>query len=129
VDVRITGDTASRYAFVVCRDQSSDGKARQYRASVVPDGRRLILSRWDDGTQRVLAESRDDPAINTGNAVNRLELRCANAKITASVNGKLLVSADDMTIGRGEQGIGAGTFAGVDGTLEAHFDNLEVRVP
>src|SRR5262249_37887214 len=115
IDVRIMGDVTSRYAFVVCRDQSSGGQAKQYRASIVPDGRRLILSRWDDGTQRVLSEVRDDPAINPGNASNRLELRCAGAKISAVVNGKTLASADDMTLNRGDQGLGAGTFAGVDG--------------
>jgi hypothetical protein len=129
VDVRIVGDAGSRYAFVVCRDQSSGGQAKQYRASIVPEGRRLILSRWDEGSQRVLAETRDDGAINPGNATNRLELTCSNAKISAAVNGKTLVSADDMTLSRGDQGIGAGTFAGVDGTLEAHFDNLEIRAP
>jgi hypothetical protein len=129
VDIRIVGDVASRYAFVVCRDQSSGGQARQYRASIVPEGRRLIVSRWDDGNQRVLAESRDDPAINPGNGTNRLELRCANARISAAVNGKILASADDMTLNRGDQGLGAGTFAGVDGTLEAHYDNLQIRQP
>jgi hypothetical protein len=129
VDVRIMGDVASRYAFVVCRDQSSGGQARQYRASVVPEGRRLILSRWDDGNQRVLSEARDEAAINTGDAKNRLELRCAGAKISAAVNGKVIATADDMTLNRGDHGVGAGTFAGVEGTLEARFDNLEVRVP
>jgi hypothetical protein len=34
-----------------------------------------------------------------------------------------------LTLTRGEHGIGAGTFAGVDGTLEARFDNLIVRNP
>jgi hypothetical protein len=29
----------------------------------------------------------------------------------------------------GEHGLGAGTFAGVEGSLEARFDNLEVREP
>lgn len=129
VDVRIMGDAASRYAFVVCRDQSSGGQAKQYRASVVPEGRRLILSRWDEGNQRVLAEARDEAAINTGNAKNRLELRCAGAKISAAVNGQVIATADDMTLSRGDHGVGAGTFAGVEGTLEARFDTLEVRAP
>jgi hypothetical protein len=129
LDVRIVGDVASRYAFVVCRDQSSGGQAKQYRVSIVPEGRRLILSRWDDGSQRVLSEVRDDAAINPGSAVNRLELRCAGPKISAAVNGKTLVSADDTALNRGEQGLGAGTFAGVDGTLEARFDNLEIKAP
>jgi serine/threonine-protein kinase len=129
VDVRIMGDVASRYAFVVCRDQSTGGQAKQYRASIVPDGRRLILSRWDDGNQRVLAEARDDESIQTGNAVNRLELRCVGTKVTAMVNSKIVATADDMTLNRGDHGLGAGTFSGVEGTLEARFDNLEVRVP
>jgi tRNA A-37 threonylcarbamoyl transferase component Bud32 len=129
VDVRIMGDVASRYAFVVCRDQSTGGQTKQYRASIVPDGRRVILSRWDSGTQRVLSEARDEPAIRTGNAVNRLELRCTGVRIAAIVNGKVVATADDMTLDKGEHGLGAGTFAGVEGTLEARFDNLDVRSP
>ena len=128
-DVRIMGNVASRYAFVVCRDQSTGGQTKQYRASIVPDGRRVILSRWDSGAQRVLSEARDEPAIRTGNAVNRLELRCTGVRIAAVVNGKVVATADDMTLDKGEHGLGAGTFAGVEGTLEARFDNLDVRSP
>ena len=129
VDVRIMGNVASRYAFVVCRDQSTGGQTKQYRASLVPEGRRVILSRWDSGTQRVLSEARDEPAVRTGNTANRLELRCAGVRIAAVVNGKVVATADDMTLDKGEHGLGAGTFAGVEGTLEARFDNLEVRQP
>ena len=98
VDVRLVGDVSSKYAFLVCRNQSTSGQSKHYRVSVVPEGRRLILSRWDDGQERVLSTVRDEPAINPGNAKNRLELRCAGAKISASVNGKLLASVDDMTL-------------------------------
>jgi hypothetical protein len=89
----------------------------------------LFLSRWDDGQERTLASVRDDPAINPGNAKNRLELRCVGAKITASVNGKALASVDDLTLTRGDHGMGTGAFTGVQGTLDARYDNLEVRVP
>jgi hypothetical protein len=51
VDVRIVGEAGARYAFVVCRDKSEDGQTRQYRASIVPEGRRVILSHWADGGQ------------------------------------------------------------------------------
>jgi serine/threonine-protein kinase len=129
VDVRIMGNVPSGYAFVVCRDQSTGGQAKQYRASIVPEGRRVILSRWDDGNQRVLAEARDEPAIRIGTAANRLELSCAGTKIAAGVNGKVVATADDVALNRGDHGLGAGTFAGVEGTLEARFDNLEVREP
>ena len=129
IDVRLMGDVTSRYAFVACRHQSSAAMSKHYRASVVPDGRRLILSRWDDGQERMLSTVRDEPAINTGNAKNRLELRCAGAKISASVNGKMLASADDMTLNRGDQGVGTGAFSGTQGTIEARYDNLEIRAP
>lgn len=66
-------------------------------------------------TQRVLSEARDDPAIRTGNEANRLELRCAGLRIEASVNGKVVASADDTTLDRGEHGIVAGMFSGVEG--------------
>jgi len=129
VDVRLMGDVTSRYAFVVCRDQSSTTGSKQYRASIVPAERRLILSRWDDGSQRVLMEARDEPTIQSGNASNRLALRCAGTRIEASVNGKVVAGADDMTLNRGGHGLGIGTFAGVEGTLEGRFDNLVVRNP
>jgi hypothetical protein len=129
VDVRLMGDVASRYSFLVCRNQSTAAGTRQYRASLVPEARRMILSRWDDGQERVLAQVRDDPAINSGNARNRLELRCAGAKISVTVNGKVVASVDDMTLNRGDHGLGTGGFTGFQGTLEARFDNLEIRVP
>jgi hypothetical protein len=129
VDVRIVGEAGARYAFLVCRDSSADGQTRQYRASIVPEGRRVILSRWGDGEQKVLAETRDNPAVQFGNATNRFELRCAGPNIQAIVNGKVVVSAEDGTLTSGEHGLGAGTFSGVEGTLEARFDNLEVRQP
>ena len=77
----------------------------------------------------MLSSVRDEPAINPGNAKNRLELRCAGAKISASVNGKVVASADDMTMNRGDHGMGAGAFTGIQGTIEARYDNLEIRVP
>lgn len=128
IDVRIVGDVASRYAFVVCRDVTADGLAKQYRASIVPEGQRLILSRWESGAQTVLSDTRDE-VIRAGNAANRLELSCAGTTIAASVNGKGLASVEDTTLSRGDHAIGAGTFAGVEGTVEARFDNLVVRSP
>jgi hypothetical protein len=129
VDVRLMGDVRSRYAFLACRHQTSAAMSKHYRASVVPGTRELILSRWDDGQERVLASVVNEPAINPGNAKNRLELRCAGTRISASVNGKVLASKDDMTLSRGDHGVGAGSFTGVEGTLEARYDNLEIRVP
>ncbi|MGE3912014.1 MAG: protein kinase [Chloroflexota bacterium] len=129
VDVRLVGDVGARYAFVVCRDSSAGGQTRQYRVSIVPEQRRVILSRWDAGNQSVLAETRDNPAVQAGSGTNRLELRCAGTKIEAIVNGKSVAAAEDGTLTSGEHGLGAGTFAGVEGTLEARFDNLEVRSP
>lgn len=129
VDVRLVGEAGARYAFLVCRDRSSSSQTRQYRASIVPEGRRVILSHWQEGTQRVLAETRDNPAVQFGNATNRLELRCVGPKIEVIVNGKSVVSAEEGTLASGEHGLGAGTFSGVEGTLEARFDNLEIRAP
>jgi hypothetical protein len=128
IDVRLMGDVSSRYGFVVCRNQPA-AQSKQYRASIAPDGRRLILSRWDDGQERMLATVRDEPAINPGNAKNRLELRCAGTRIAAAVNGKVVASATDMTLSRGAHGVGAGAFAGTEGTIEARYDNLEIRSP
>jgi len=129
IDVRLMGDVTSRYTFAVCRHQSTAAQSKHYRASVVPDGRRLFLARWDDGQERILAVVRDEPAINPGNARNRLELRCAGSKISASVNGKVVASVDDLTMSRGDHGVGAGAFSGFQGTIEARYDNLEIRAP
>jgi hypothetical protein len=129
IDVRIMGDVASRYVFLVCRNQSTSGQSKHYRATIVPDGRQFILSRWDDGQERMLSKLINEPSVNPGNAKNRLELRCAGTKISASVNGKVVASADDMTLSRGDHGVGTGAFTGVQGTIEARYDNLEIRVP
>ena len=45
------------------------------------------------------------------------------------MNGKMLAAVDDMTLRSGDHGLGAGTFIGTQGTLEARYDNLEIRVP
>ena len=128
IDVRLMGDVSSRYGFVVCRNQPA-AQSKHYRASIAPDGRRLILSRWDDGQERMLATVRDEPAINPGNAKNRVELRCAGTRISAAVNGKVVASVTDMTLSRGDHGVGAGAFSGTQGTIEARYDNLEIRSP
>jgi hypothetical protein len=129
IDVRLMGDVTSRYVFLVCRNQATSGQSKHYRASIVPDGRQFILSRWDDGQERMLATGANEPAVNPGNARNRLELRCAGTKISASVNGKLVASVDDMTLNRGDHGVGVGAFTGIQGTIEARYDNLEIRSP
>ena len=78
----------------------------------------------------MLSTLTNEPSVNPGNAKNRLpELRCAGTKISALVNGKVVASADDMTLSRGDHGIGTGAFTGVQGTIEARYDNLEIRVP
>lgn len=129
VDIRLMGDVRSRYGFLACRHQTTATLSKHYRASVVPDGREMILSRWDDGQERKLHTVSDEPSINPGNGKNRLELRCAGTRISVTVNGKVLASVDDMTLSRGDHGVGTGAFTGTQGTIEARYDNLEIRVP
>ena len=70
IDVRIMGDAASRYVFLVCGNQSTSGQSKRYRATIVPDGRQFILSRWDDGQERMLSTLTNEPSVNPGNAKN-----------------------------------------------------------
>ena len=106
-----------------------------YDSTSTNDGHMTMRLTFEIGTDidiaqvQALSTVRDESAINPGNAKNRLELRCAGAKISAVVNGKVLASVDDMTLNRGDHGVGVGAFTGIQGTLEARYDNLEIRAP
>lgn len=129
VDVRLVGDVVQRHVSVACRVEGAGGQLKKmFQATLVPNDRGLILVSWEAGAPHNRVEARD-PGIETGNGWNHVELRCDGAKISASVNGKTVASLDDPSPSKGLHSIGTGTFAGTKGTVEARFDNLEIRMP
>jgi hypothetical protein len=122
VDVRLVGPTAGRYISMGCRD-SDDG---YYVLLVDPDEGTIRLGRRGQSTQNHV-EDEEFPAINRGNAVNRVELRCAGSMLSVTINGQLVATVSDANLREGELFIGAGVYNGEpDGTVEARFDNLRV---
>ena len=102
------------------------------RAAVLTSGYRLVISpvdgtfllvRRDQSSFARLAEG-TSPAVRTGNAVNRLELRCTGSTITALVNGQQVASVNDANYTRGQNWIGVSSDKEL---LEANFDNLVVE--
>ena len=126
VDVRLLGDTAHRYASLTCRGHSARGGYNSYRLSVDPDRGRFRLARWDGNRERKLVEQ-PSAAIQRGNETNRLELTATGSAISASINGAPVASIQDGAYRTGALLIGAGVLDGRPLSIDARFDNLEVR--
>jgi hypothetical protein len=115
IDVRVTGESASRSANLKCRGR--------YQLVVQPDGRLFRLGRFDGSTEVVLRDWQPASAIRRGNGTNRLELACVGNTIAASINGTVVAAVQDGTYQTGAMSVGV---SGAAGTSEARFDNLVV---
>jgi hypothetical protein len=123
VDARLVDDPAHRYVGLGCRYQ---GKNSNYQFYVAPAAGQFSLSRWDNGTEAILAGWQTSPAIRRGNESNRLELSCVQDAIAASVNGTQVVSMQDGTYRDGSAFLFVGVPAGAQLGAEVRFDNLTV---
>lgn len=122
VDARIVGPAAGRYISLGCRD-SDDG---YYILVVDVDAGSFRLGRRGQSSQNFVNDE-ETRAINRGNAVNRLELRCAGNTLTATINGQQVASVNDPNLRQGELFFGVGVYSDqLPGTVEARFDNLRV---
>jgi hypothetical protein len=120
VDARVAGDPKEQFVSLGCRRSPGDAGTNHYRFSIAPAIGHFQLSRWDNGTSTALVPWKADGAIRRGRESNRLELRCRDASIIASVNGRQVAAVEDATHRRGEFWIGA------EGSAEVRFDNLVV---
>jgi hypothetical protein len=122
VDVRLVGETASRYVGVGCR-QPAPPEYGGYRLMVAPGGGRFELVRL---VGDVRPENwQPSAAIRGGEQSNRLELSCVGSRITASINGTQVASLVDESNPEGQiviQADGRDTSS----TVDARFENLVV---
>jgi hypothetical protein len=129
VDARLVEEAGtSRYYALLCRRQPGEA-SNGYRLTVYPGPGWFSLSRWDDGVQVLLVPVTFSRAVHLGFEWNNLELRCAGDTISAKINGFTVASVTDQTYQSGTLNLLAGTTAGFQGTVEAHFDNLVVTRP
>ena len=87
----------------------------------------MALLRSDGDESVVLAEERRVRDIVRGEGVNRIELSCVGETIEASVNGEVVLMAEDSTYGNGAVSLGLEVAEETPGPAEARWDNLEVR--
>jgi hypothetical protein len=123
VDARLVDDPAHRYIGLGCRYQ---GKNSNYQFYVAPAAAQFSLSRWDNGSEAILAGWQTSPVIRRGNESNRLELSCVRDVIAASVNGTRVFSVQDGTYREGSAFLFVGVPAGAQLGAEVRFDNLTV---
>ncbi|MBL7065348.1 MAG: hypothetical protein ISS49_14230 [Anaerolineae bacterium] len=98
-----------------------------YRFSISGDGYYQV-SKYDEGEWTALSgDWTPSDAIQTGAAMNLLEVVCQGATMTLLVNGVTLAQVEDGSYPRGDVGLYAGTF--FEPGVEVHFDNLRVEEP
>ena len=107
---------------VMCRVQPNDAG---YLLRISGDGY-YAIHLISEGAFEVLVDWTSSPAINQGNATNRIRAVCDGPIIALFVNGEFLAEATDTTYTSGDIALAATTFEEEQET-EIHFDNLVVR--
>jgi S1-C subfamily serine protease len=130
VDVRLMGDTAERLVHVTCRRGPEFELTNAYRLTVEPATGSYSLERWQDGAAANLDNGSRPDIVAPGKAVNRVEIRCIGTEIVAAINGVEVAHVEDAAWTEGRVGIGVGVLKDAHSTtVEARFDNVEVRIP
>ena len=111
---------------VMCRYQDNNNF---YQFFVSSDGYVGILKMVDGASQNISADQLiDHPAVNIGNAMNRIGADCLGDTLTMYVNGQQVLTARDTTfMTGGDVGIFAGTYD--EPGTDIHFDNFIVIKP
>src|SRR5215204_4471100 len=90
----------------------SAGVSGSYVLSASPENGLVTLVRTLTGSPVVTLFRQTVDAIRRGNAQNRLELTCAGATLTATINGTTVGSVQDSTYGRGIMSMAFGALPG-----------------
>jgi hypothetical protein len=109
---------------VMCRVQQDNGG---YLLRISGDGYAAI-HRIAGGEFEALVDWEMSPAINQGDALNRLRVVCDGPTLALFVNDELVAEATDESYVEGDIALAATTFEEGQRT-EIHFDNLVVSVP
>jgi hypothetical protein len=113
VGCRIQDDGAGYYLRI-----SGDGYYGAHRVTYDTQGEEMFT---------VLVEWTTTDAINLGNAANRIEATCAGSQLSLTVNGQIVLIAEDDTFAEGDIALTATTYEDEPTTI--HFDNVVVREP
>lgn len=124
VDARAVGPSnGGLYGLVFHKIQNQDG-IDEYFLVIDPAAGAARLVRWAGTTATDLLPMTPNPAIKTGEAVNRIQITAKANMITVNINGVRII----QVTGNGPQSGSVGLRADA-GTaqFEAHFDNFIIR--
>lgn len=120
IDARIASLPVERYLDFGCMS----GGATGYRVELYPQESKVRLLRQDGRTSVALVDWQFWAAIKRGNAVNRIELSCADAVIAITVNGQRLITFSDGTYRNGAMWFGVHTAPNSGVVADVRYDNL-----
>ncbi|MCX7854712.1 MAG: DUF1080 domain-containing protein [Anaerolineae bacterium] len=110
---------------VICRTADS-GSGTGYYLLISGDGYYAIVKGTDEGYEW-LVDFTKSSAIRQGNTSNHLRAVCQGSKLSLTVNGVLLVEAEDSDFTSGDIALTATSYE--DTPTEVRFDNLRVTAP
>ncbi|MCW5873948.1 MAG: hypothetical protein KIS88_04815 [Anaerolineales bacterium] len=110
---------------VICRYQD---ESNFYAGSVSSDGFYAVILIRNGEFGYVGSDSmQPSDLIRLGDTVNRVRMDCVGSTLTLYVNGSMLTSVTDSTLGSGDVGMYAGSFA--TGGIDIFFDNFVAKRP
>lgn len=127
---RVSGPDAGGYGLVFLRQPkgANEATSKRYVFYVTPQGMYRLYWIAPDGSETNVVPLTGSPAINVGDAVNRLSVTYARGSITVGVNGTTLRTVPSTITSPGEAGVYASS-AAESQAFEAAFQNYVVTVP
>lgn len=127
---RVAGPDAGGYGLVFLRQPkgANEATSKRYVFYVTPQGMYRLYWIAPDGSETNVVSLTGSPAINVGDAVNRLSVTYAGGNITVGVNGTTLQTVPSTIVSPGEAGVYASS-ATESKAFEAAFQNFVVTVP
>ena len=128
VDAEQVGGPDNNAYGVICRYQNEENF---YVFLISGDGF-YVIGKYQSGSDEVIYLTEDgqyveSPAINQGEALNRLRVSCIGNELSLAVNGVPLLTVTDPTFVTGDIGLSVSTFE--LGSAVVEFDNLRVVAP
>ncbi|NLS76305.1 MAG: DUF1080 domain-containing protein [Chloroflexi bacterium] len=123
VEVSVRSDGKPKGSYGLSLREVRDATRSYYWVAINPANGTYALYKWN-GAWTTLQANTPSPAINRGEAWNRLRVRCQGPEITVYINGTLITTVSDSELASGQIGLS------VSGEgMAARFDNLVVRLP